>query len=117
MVKRKKKPVFELEAEETFVEPRGGIKETIVSLFGIAIAFIIGLAVIFLYAISGALFGALIGFLVEITPILGDLVKTGLFEFGIENANLIAIGAALGFLAGFFKQIFNRENQIYYEAW
>ena len=47
--------------------------------------------------------GAITGFIVEIAPILGPLVKQGFASVGVANPNLIAIGAMLGFIAGFFK--------------
>ncbi len=64
-----------------------------------------GLIAIFIFAIIGALMGAVGGFLVQITPWLGDTVKAGFsLIFGVESPDLVAIGAMLGFIAGFFRQ-------------
>jgi hypothetical protein len=69
---------------------------------GVVVA-ILGILAIFLFAIFGALMGAITGFILNLVPILGPLVKQGFVNIGIENPNLVAIGAALGFIAGFFK--------------
>jgi hypothetical protein len=73
-------------------------------IIGIAIV-IVGIFAMFLFAILGALVGAITGWIVSIVPFLGDLVREGFAQFGIANANLTAIGAMLGFVAGFFKSI------------
>jgi len=66
---------------------------------------IFGLIAIFLFAIIGALMGAIGGFLVQITPWLGSTVKAGFSSiFEVESPDLVAIGAMLGFIAGFFRQ-------------
>ena len=66
---------------------------------------IMGLVAIFIFAIIGALMGAIGGFLVQITPWLGDTVKAGFNSiFEVESPDLVAIGAMLGFIAGFFRQ-------------
>ncbi len=71
---------------------------------GIAVA-IAGLFVIFIFAIIGALMGAVGGFIVQLTPWLGDTVASGFAQiFGVESPDLVAIGAMLGFIAGFFRQ-------------
>ncbi|MFH1306114.1 MAG: hypothetical protein ABIH83_00450 [Candidatus Micrarchaeota archaeon] len=76
-----------------------GIAAAIVGI----VAAILGIVAIFFFAILGALMGAITGWIVSIVPMLGSLVKEGFATFGIENANLTAIGAMLGFIAGFFK--------------
>ena len=68
------------------------------------VAVIIGIIAVFLFAIFGALMGAITGFILEIAPILGPLVKQGFASVGVANPSLVAIGAMLGFIAGFFKQ-------------
>lgn len=71
--------------------------------FGIA-AVILGLIAIFIFAIIGALMGAVTGWIIQITPWLGDTVSAGFTSvFGIESPDLVTIGAMLGFIAGFFK--------------
>ncbi len=71
---------------------------------GIAVV-LVGLVAIFLFAIIGALMGAVGGFLVQITPWLGDAVRAGFGSiFDIESPDLVSIGAMLGFIAGFFRQ-------------
>jgi hypothetical protein len=65
---------------------------------------IFGLVAIFIFAIIGALMGAITGWILMYTPILGPAIKEGFASvFGVEAPNLIAIGAMLGFIAGFFK--------------
>jgi len=68
------------------------------------LAVIFGLLAIFLFAIIGALMGAVTGWIVQMTPVLGPAVQggfTALFE--VESPDLVAIGAMLGFIAGFFR--------------
>lgn len=72
-------------------------------LFGFVAAFL-GILAIFFFAIFGALVGALTGWLVSLTPILGDLVLQGFTMLGLKDPNLVALGAMIGFVAGFFKQ-------------
>jgi len=70
---------------------------------GIA-AVIVGLIAIFIFAIIGALMGAITGWIIQITPWLGDAVRAGFTAlFDIESPDLVTIGAAVGFIAGFFK--------------
>lgn len=65
---------------------------------------VIGIIGIFLFAILGALIGAITGFILSYTPILGDMVKEGFTSvLEVQNPDLVAIGAMLGFIAGFFK--------------
>ena len=65
----------------------------------------IGLVALFLFAILGALIGAITGWILGYTPMLGPAVRDGFASvFGVESPNLVAIGAMLGFIAGFFKQ-------------
>lgn len=58
---------------------------------------------IFLFAILGALMGAVTGWILSITPVLGDAVMAGFSSIGVESPDLVALGAMLGFIAGFFK--------------
>jgi|GEM_PF-3102848 len=68
-------------------------------------ALVFGIIGIFLFAIFGALVGAITGWIVGFTPVLGDAVRNGFTSiFEIESPNLVEIGAMLGFIAGFFKQ-------------
>jgi len=67
-------------------------------------AVVVGLIAIFIFAIIGALMGAITGWIIQITPWLGDAVKAGFTAlFDIESPDLVTIGAAVGFIAGFFK--------------
>ncbi len=68
-----------------------------------AIVVIVGIIAIFFFAIIGALMGAITGFILHFVPVLGPLVENGLTQIGIQNPDLTSIGAALGFIAGFFK--------------
>ncbi len=68
------------------------------------IAVIVGIIAIFLFAIIGALMGAVTGWILQYTPVLGDAVRNGFTSvFGVESPDLVAIGAMLGFIAGFFR--------------
>lgn len=69
---------------------------------GLAVAFV-GILAIFLFAIFGALVGAVTGWLVSIAPFLGNAVVSGFASIGVKDPDLVAIGAMLGFIAGFFK--------------
>lgn len=81
---------------------------------GIVIGFIVvlaGIIGIFLFAIFGALIGAITGWILSQTPILGDVVRTGFTSvFEVESPDLVAIGAMLGFIAGFFKHWDHKED-------
>jgi hypothetical protein len=74
-------------------------------LAGLAgIAFVlVGIVAVFVYAIFGALIGAITGWLVNIAPVLGPAVTNGFIQIGIKQPDLVALGAMLGFIAGFFK--------------
>lgn len=75
------------------------------------IVVLLGILAIFLFAIFGALIGAITGWILTQTPILGDAVKSGFASvFEIESPDLVAIGAMLGFIAGFFKQWDNKQE-------
>ena len=71
---------------------------------GIAVV-LLGLIALFLFAIFGALMGAVTGWILNYTPVLGPAVKDGFTAvFGVQAPDLVAIGAMLGFIAGFFRQ-------------
>jgi len=76
-----------------------GVVAAIAGVFAV----LVGIVAVFLYAIFGALMGAIAGWLLSLTPMLGPLVISGFHSFGLVNVDLVAIGAALGFVAGFFK--------------
>ena len=80
------------------------------SVVGIFVAFM-GILAIFFFAIFGALMGAITGFILQNTPLLGSMVTDGFTLFGIANPNLVNIGAALGFVAGFFKPAFSQGEK------
>ncbi|MEM3364321.1 MAG: hypothetical protein QXS93_02305 [Candidatus Micrarchaeia archaeon] len=73
------------------------------AIMGIAVA-VVWIAAIFLFAILGALMGALTGLIVGFVPVLGPLVIHGFQMIGIQDPDLVALGAMLGFIGGFFKQ-------------
>ncbi len=66
-------------------------------------AALVGIFAIFFFATIGAIMGAIAGWIVGLVPIIGELVKTGFTQIGMQNPNLVAIGAMLGFVGGFFK--------------
>lgn len=69
-----------------------------------AITVFIGIFAIFFFAILGALIGAVTGWIVSMTPILGTAVTEGFMSIGVKDPSLVALGAMIGFVAGFFKQ-------------
>ncbi len=72
------------------------------AIAGVILA-IVGIFAIFFFAIIGAVMGAITGLIVSMVPILGPLVIKGFGMLGFVNIDLTAVGAALGFVAGFFK--------------
>ena len=74
------------------------------------VAVLVGIVAIFLFAIFGALVGAITGWIVSMAPIIGPLVTDGFRSFGVSSPSLPAIGAALGFVAGFFKSSGSGRN-------
>lgn len=68
---------------------------SVAALAGI-VAVLLGIIAIFLFAIFGALVGAVTGWIVSLTPYLGVLVREGFMAFGVQNPNLPAIGAIVG---------------------
>ena len=86
----------------------------LIKAFGVAafgtVAAAAGVIAIFLFSIVGALMGAITGAIVGIVPIIGPLVKEGFVNIGIQNPNLAAIGAMLGFVGGFFKNSISPEK-------
>ncbi len=81
----------------------------VAALAGI-VAATLGIIAIFLFAIFGALVGAITGWIVSMAPIIGPLVTDGFRSFGVSSPSLPAIGAALGFVAGFFKSSGSGRN-------
>lgn len=80
------------------------------------IVVVVGIIGIFLFAILGALVGAITGFILSYTPILGDLVREGFTAvLEVQNPDLVAIGAMLGFIAGFFKNWSGGNHHEYHE--
>ncbi|MFH1224342.1 MAG: hypothetical protein V1676_00900 [Candidatus Diapherotrites archaeon] len=71
---------------------------------------ILGIIAIFFFAIIGALMGAVTGLILSIVPVLGALVVSGFAQVGVTNPDLPAIGAMLGFVAGFFKSVINQGS-------
>lgn len=79
----------------------------VAAVFAIVIAAIITIVIavglVFLMSIGGAIFGAVGGWFISMIPYVGDWVVNGFATFGIENVNLVHVGAMLGFVGGFFK--------------
>jgi len=76
---------------------------TVASFIGL-FAVLIGVFGIIVFATIGAVMGAITGFIVQHVPILNELVINGFVQvLGIESPDLVAIGAMLGFVGGFFK--------------
>lgn len=71
-------------------------------IVAVALIAIVG---IFIMAVFGAAIGAFVGCVVSVTPWLGNAVIAGFATFGIADVNLVYVGAALGFIGGFFKSI------------
>jgi hypothetical protein len=95
------------------------IKAIGIAVGGVVIGIIVimmGILGIFLFAILGALIGAITGFILTYTPVLGDLVRQGFTSvLEVENPDLVAIGAMLGFIAGFFKNWSGGGHQDWHE--
>ncbi len=86
------------------VDPLKTTKKAAGSIFLGFVGVILGILGMFLFVILGAVMGGLTGYVVELTPDLGQSVKTGFSSvFGVEDPDLVAIGAMFGFIAGFFK--------------
>lgn len=84
------------------------------SLVAAAVA-VTGIVFLFVYAILGALFGAVAGWFVQVAPVIGPAVRAGFAQLSFQVTDLTSIGAALGFAAGFFKNnTGSREQRIQY---
>jgi hypothetical protein len=84
----------------------GAVKAFGIGLLGAVIgvvAVVIGIIAIFFFAIIGALVGAVTGFILNLVPVLGPLTVQGFKAVGIQSPDLVALGAMLGFVGGFFK--------------
>lgn len=76
---------------------------TVASFVGL-FAILLGIFAIIVFATLGAIMGAITGLIVQHVPILNALVINGFVQLlGIQNPDLISIGAMLGFVGGFFK--------------
>jgi hypothetical protein len=77
---------------------------------GLLIALIV-MGYLFLYALLGTLIGAFSGWILSLTP-LGPMVEEGLTLLGVQaKGKITVIGAMLGFIAGFFRQIVKVERK------
>jgi len=64
---------------------------------------VIGISLLFIYIIIGTILGMFFGWVLSITP-LGIYVENGLSYLNFNaKGHLIEIGAAVGFVSGFFK--------------
>ncbi len=88
---------------------KGMLTGVIATVIGVGVV-LIGIVAIFLFATIGALIGAITGTILQNVPLLGGMVVKGFAQFGVENANLGEIGAALGFIAGFFKSTIEHKH-------
>ena len=58
----------------------------------------------FVLCIIGTVVGGLVGWTIQITPVISTWVYLGFEALGINaQGHLVHIGAALGFIGGFFK--------------
>jgi len=81
-------------------------------LISITLTILIVFGSFFVYAILGTLVGAIIGWLVSITP-LGSLVEGGFAVFSFDVAGRLPhIGATLGSVKGFFKGIIQVKKEV-----
>ena len=71
-------------------------------LIGVIMGILV-VALMFVFAIIGALFGAFAGWVLSMT-FLGPMIQHGFESLGAKSPNLIEIGALLGFVSSFFKQ-------------
>lgn len=75
------------------------MSETLGAVALIALLFV---GMMFIFAMLGTLIGMFIGLIISITP-LAQFVENGFLSFGVHaQGNLVSIGAALGFVSGFF---------------
>lgn len=81
-----------------------GIRGFLMGSMVTAALVVTGIVFLFVYAILGALFGAVAGWFVQIAPVIGPAVREGFVQLGFPVTNLTTVGAALGFASGFFKQ-------------
>mgnify|MGYP001561540022 CR=1 FL=1 len=77
-------------------------------LVGVFIATLI-VAMVFVFAIIGALFGAFAGWILSMT-FLGPMIQSGLESLGAKSPNLIEIGALLGFVSSFFRNYISNKG-------
>jgi hypothetical protein len=75
---------------------------------------VMGIMFLFVYAILGAVFGAVAGWFVQIAPVIGPAVRAGFGQIGLNVTDLTTVGAALGFVSGFFK---GKERNNGMEEW
>ena len=77
-------------------------------LIGVIMGILV-VALMFVFAIIGALFGAFTGWVISMT-FLGPMIQHGLESLGAKSPNLVEIGALLGFVASFFKNYASRKG-------
>ncbi len=93
-----------------------GIRDFLIGSTVTATLAVTGIVFLFVYAILGALFGAVAGWFVQIAPVIGPAVREGFAQLGFPVTDLATVGAALGFASGFFKQNSGREGSKSYQS-
>lgn len=72
-----------------------------------------GLIIIGVFALCliGTVIGGLVGWVIQITPVISTWVYLGFEVLGINaQGHLVHIGATLGFIGSFFKSIFRNHE-------
>lgn len=71
----------------------------------VGMAFVVSF--LMLLPLLGVLFGALVGFIISCVPFAAAWVVHGLGLLGVvvSPSDLVSLGAALGFVGGFFKAV------------
>lgn len=70
---------------------------------------VLGIFLLFFACIFGALVGAFSGWLLSLTP-LGGMVVAGFGFFGVKVDSIVSLGAAIGFVSGFFSHYSSRSD-------
>ena len=71
-------------------------------LIGVIMGILV-VALMFVFAVIGALFRAFAGWVLSMT-FLGPMIQHSLESLGAKSPNLVEIGALLGFVASFFHK-------------
>lgn len=75
----------------------------------VSLALLVGLlSLIFLGPLVGPLVGSLAGWLIGFTP-MEEWILHGFSSAGVKGVRLFEIGAALGFVGGFFRSTISKD--------